>query len=149
MSNFLDIRKAAIIKIKNELKNYENVPTGTAKLIEKQIYNQGQQKYIQNIRSFLINIAQKSVKNSYAREIIDKKCIFGYDMNPERWKQIKEKYEKRQEISSKDTTFYSTTIPCIKCKKFTITFMTKQTNAADEAESIIYKCSNCGISWKK
>jgi DNA-directed RNA polymerase subunit M/transcription elongation factor TFIIS len=156
MSQLNDIRKLAINKIINELKKYAvnntvNDLEKTAQIIEKNIYRHNSNRYIQNIRSFLINIAQKSVKNTYAKELIDKKTPlkYGYDMNPDRWSTIKEKYDKRQEVSSKDNTFYSTTIQCIKCKKYTVTFMTKQTNAADEAESIIYKCGSCQISWKK
>jgi DNA-directed RNA polymerase subunit M/transcription elongation factor TFIIS len=168
-------RKIATEKITEELKKYnfkDITPEDFAEIIEDEIYKisniektneignittQNKERiYESNIRSFLINLAQNSVKNDDIEKILidfyeddTKELPLGFGLNESRWKSIKDKFIKRQKESEEDKTFYSTIIKCKKCGKFKVTYIVKQMAAADEAESIIFKCSECGTQWKK
>lgn len=72
----------------------------------------------------------------------------GYKETP---KKVTEKIENKKDVDVVEKDFEhlpEEKIKCPKCEHDTALFWTKQTRAADEAETTFYKCKKCGHTWR-
>jgi DNA-directed RNA polymerase subunit M/transcription elongation factor TFIIS len=124
--------------------NY-SLDSATKKKIVKKWENQYfVQIYLDRVKSIFINLTNKTLLD----KIVEKK-IKAQEMNEERWKelielqQIKEenKYTPKIEASTDDFT-------CFKCKSKECTHYQLQTRSADEPMTTFVTCIRCSNRWK-
>ncbi len=78
-------------------------------------------------------------------------CTCGH-REPTETVSVKEKIEKKPVLKSSGEvkgTMPIMEIECPKCKNNKAYWWTRQTRAADEAETVFYRCTKCGYTWRE
>ena len=103
--------------------------------------------YLSKMRSLLYNITPELIGTLAEPHLIA--FMPTHELNPEKWKDMMYRKEKREDhLFSNKLAVTTTDFTCFKCKKNQCTYFQLQTRSADEPMTTFVTCVNCENRWK-
>ena len=103
--------------------------------------------YLTKMRSLLFNITHSMIHAMKEPQL----CAFmtHQELNPDKWRDMIHKKEKREEhLFNHKLAATTTDFTCFKCKKNNCTYYQLQTRSADEPMTTFVTCVNCESHWR-
>jgi transcription elongation factor S-II len=103
--------------------------------------------YLTKMRSLLFNITHPMIHAMKEPHL----CAFmtHQELNPDKWRDMIHKKEKRDEhLFNHKLAATTTDFTCFKCKKNNCTYYQLQTRSADEPMTTFVTCVNCESHWR-
>lgn len=103
--------------------------------------------YLNKMRTLLCNITHSMIHSMKEPH----QCAFmtHQELNPDKWREMIHKKEKRDEhLFNNKLAATTTDFTCFKCKKNNCTYYQLQTRSADEPMTTFVTCVNCESHWR-
>lgn len=149
--------RSKLNEIIHEVKISENVEIGVynytvKQSIEKKVSRKWTNPmfveiYLNKMRTILYNITHEMIHSMKEPH----KCAFmtHQELNPEKWREMIQKKEKRDDhLFNHKLAATTTDFTCFKCKKNNCTYYQLQTRSADEPMTTFVTCVNCESHWR-
>ncbi len=127
--------------------NYTVRQAYTKKIIRKWTNPLFVEIYLTKMRTLLFNLTHELVHSLPQPHL----CAFmtHQELNPEKWRDMIQKKEKRDEhLFNNKLAATTTDFTCFKCKKNNCTYYQLQTRSADEPMTTFVTCVNCETHWR-
>lgn len=127
--------------------NYAIQQSAEKKIIKKWSNPLFCELYLSKIRSLLNNITPEFIQSLKEPHLVA--FMNHHELNPERWKDLIYKKEKREEhLFSSKLASNTTDFTCFKCKGNKCMYYQLQTRSADEPMTTFVTCVNCENHWR-
>lgn len=127
--------------------NYSVKHATEKKIIRKWANPMFAEIYLNKMRTLLCNLTHTMIHSMKEPH----KCAFmtHQELNPEKWRALIHKKEKRDEhLFNNKLAATTTDFTCFKCKKNNCTYYQLQTRSADEPMTTFVTCVNCESHWR-
>jgi len=127
--------------------NYSVKQATEKKIIRKWANPMFAEIYLTKMRTLLCNVTHPMIHSMKEPH----KCAFmtHQELNPEKWREMIHKKEKRDEhLFTHKLVANTTDFTCFKCKKNNCTYYQLQTRSADEPMTTFVTCVNCESHWR-